>query len=141
MALFFFLLTKETLATCQLLTVLLFEDRLFYSASPVCSSFSAAACAILQALCLSPQHQQVYRFSFLSRLLSLCPGYAFLSSVLPTILHSVAILAGIIVSFLQLGYNGSPLTRFFHIITRPMSYPDEVRCSSNLQPHVVFLLD
>ena len=77
MALFFFLLTKETLATCQLLTLLLFKDRLFYSASLVCSSFSAAACAFLQALRISPQHQQVYRFSFLSCLLSPCPWLRF----------------------------------------------------------------
>ena len=38
---------------------------LSFSAGPVCSSFSAEACAILHALCWSRQHQQVCHFSFL----------------------------------------------------------------------------
>ena len=38
---------------------------LFFSAGPVCSSFSAEACAILHALCWYRQHQQVCHFSSL----------------------------------------------------------------------------
>ena len=41
------------------------ETTLSFSAVPVCSSFSAEACAILQALCWSRQHQQVCHFSSL----------------------------------------------------------------------------
>ena len=41
------------------------ETTLFFSAGPVCSSFSAEACAILHALCWSRQHQQVCHFSSL----------------------------------------------------------------------------
>ena len=39
------------------------EATLSFSAGPVCSSFSAEACAILHALCWSRQHQQVCHFS------------------------------------------------------------------------------
>ena len=39
------------------------EATLSFSAGPVCSSFSAEACAILHALCWSQQHQQVCHFS------------------------------------------------------------------------------
>ena len=56
------------------------EATLFFSAGPVCSSFSAEACAILQAFCWSRKHQQICHFSLLlllydSLLLSLplCP--------------------------------------------------------------------
>ena len=41
------------------------EATLSFSAGPVCSSFSAKACAILHALCWSRQHQQVCHFSSL----------------------------------------------------------------------------
>ena len=41
------------------------EATLSLSAGPVCSSFSAEACAIKQALCWSWQHQQVCHFSSL----------------------------------------------------------------------------
>ena len=41
------------------------KATLSFSAGPVCSSFSAEACAILQALCWSWQHQQVCHFSSL----------------------------------------------------------------------------
>ena len=41
------------------------EATLFFSAGPVCSSFSAEAYAILHALCWSRQHQQVCHFSSL----------------------------------------------------------------------------
>ena len=51
---------SHVLANCSLCGT---ETTLFFSASPVCSSFSAEVCAILQALCWSCQHQQVCRFS------------------------------------------------------------------------------
>ena len=39
------------------------ETTLFFSAGPVCSSFSTEACVILQPLCWSRQHQQNCHFS------------------------------------------------------------------------------
>ena len=50
------------LANCSLCGT---EATLSFSTGPVCLSFSAEACAILQALCWSRQHQQVCHFSFL----------------------------------------------------------------------------
>ena len=50
------------LANCSLCGT---EATLSISASPICSSFSAEACAILHALCWSRQHQQVCHFSSL----------------------------------------------------------------------------
>ena len=50
------------LANCPLCGT---ETTLSFSAGPVCSSFSAEACAILHALCWSRQHQQVCHFSSL----------------------------------------------------------------------------
>ena len=48
------------LANCSLCGT---KATLFFQAGPVCSSFSAEACAILNALCWSRQHQQVCHFS------------------------------------------------------------------------------
>ena len=50
------------LANCSLCGT---ETTLSFSEGPVCSSFSAEACAILRALCWSQQHQQVYHFCLL----------------------------------------------------------------------------
>ena len=50
------------LANCSLCGT---EATLSFSAGPVCSSFSAEACAILHAHCWSQQHQQVCHFSSL----------------------------------------------------------------------------
>ena len=50
------------LASCSLCGT---EATLSFSAGPVCSSFSAEACAILHAVCWSRQHQQVCHFSSL----------------------------------------------------------------------------
>ena len=52
----------DVLANCSLCHT---ETTLSFAAGPVCSSFSAEACAILQALCWSRQHQQVCHFSCL----------------------------------------------------------------------------
>ena len=48
------------LANCSLCDA---GTTLSFSAGPVCSSFSAEACAILHALCWSRQHRRVCRFS------------------------------------------------------------------------------
>ena len=61
-ALFLFLLAR---AASAFLPTALSVATLSFSAGPVCSSFSAEACAILHALCWSRQHQQVCHFSFL----------------------------------------------------------------------------
>ena len=50
------------LANCSLCGT---EATLFFSAGPVCSSFSAEACAILHALWWSRQHHKVCHFSSL----------------------------------------------------------------------------
>ena len=50
------------LANCSLCGT---EATLSFSEGPVCSSFSAEACAILHAICWSRQHQQVCYFSSL----------------------------------------------------------------------------
>ena len=57
------------LANCSLCGT---ETTLSFSAGPVCSSFSAEACAILHALCWSRQHQQVCHFSSLFLLSDSC---------------------------------------------------------------------
>ena len=49
------------LANCSLCGT----EATFFSAGPICSSFSAEACAILHVLCWSQQHQQVCQFSSL----------------------------------------------------------------------------
>ena len=48
------------LANCSLCGT---EATISFSTAPVCSSLSAEACAILQPLCWSWQHQQVCHFS------------------------------------------------------------------------------
>ena len=55
-------LGHPVLANCSLCGT---EATLSFSEGPVWSSFSAEACAILQALCWSRQHQQVCHFSAL----------------------------------------------------------------------------
>ena len=71
------------LANCSLCGT---EATLFFSAGPVCSSFSAEACAILHALCWSRQHQQVCHFSSLLLLSDSRSVLATLSSPPPFLL-------------------------------------------------------
>ena len=54
--------SSGVLANCSLCGT---ETTLSFSAGPVCSSFSAEACAILHALCWSRKHHRVCHFSFL----------------------------------------------------------------------------
>ena len=53
---------SDVLAKCSLCGT---EATLSFSAGPVCSSFSAEACAVLHALCWSRQHHKVCHFSSL----------------------------------------------------------------------------
>ena len=62
------------------------EATLSFSAGPVCSSFSAEACAILHALCWSRQHHKVCHFSSLLLLSDSCSVLATLSSDPPFLL-------------------------------------------------------
>ena len=71
------------LANCSLCDT---EATLSFSAGPVCSSFSAEACAILHALCWSRQHQQVCHFSSLLLLSDSRSVLATLSSPPPFLL-------------------------------------------------------
>ena len=95
--LFLFLFGKGSsgvLANCSLCGT---EATLSVLAGPVCSSFSAEACAILHALCWSRQHQQVCHFS---SLLLLSDSRSVLSSIFSFISNSVADLAGTVFSLL-----------------------------------------
>ena len=68
---------SSVLANCSLCGT---EATLFFSAGPVCLSFSAEACSILHALCWSQEYQQVCHFS---SLLLLSDSRSVLSSVFP----------------------------------------------------------
>ena len=118
------------------------EATLFFSAGPVCSSFSAEVCAILHALCWSRQHQQVCHFPFFSSYLTLV-----LSSPPCPLLHLYSYLKlygrsgrNCLLSPVLLDYNGSPDTRFSRGTTRPISWPDVVRYLRPPQSLVVSLL-
>ena len=131
MALFLFLSTIEALST--LLSALFVALRLL---SPFFPTLSAEACAILQALWWSPQHQQVCHFS--SLLLSeyrsllrfplLCPS--FYLTVSGTTSRNYPF------SPSQLStYSKYPVTHFF----QEMTWPDGVRCSGHTLSQVVSL--
>ena len=72
--------SSGVLANCSL-SLCGTEVTLSFSAGPICSSFSAEACAILQAVCWSRQHQQVNHFS---SLLLLSDSRSVLSSTFPS---------------------------------------------------------
>ena len=110
------------LANCSLCGT---EATLSFSAGPVCSCFSAKACAILHALCWSRQHQQVCHFSSLLLLSDSHSVLATLSSYLKLCGRSGrnCLLPSPVLS----GYNGSPDTRFSRKTTRLMSWPDGER--------------
>ena len=85
------------LANCPLCGT---EATLSFSAGPVCSSFSAEACAILHAFCWSRQLQQVCHFSSLLLLSDSRFVLTTLSSPPSFIANSVADLARAVFSFL-----------------------------------------
>ena len=86
-ALFLFLLARAAPAFLPTALSVALRPLFPISAGPVCSSFSAEACAILHALCWSRQHQQVCHFSFLLLLSDSRSVLATLSS-LPSFLLS-----------------------------------------------------
>ena len=77
------LFLSDVLANCSLCGT---EATLPFSAGPVRLSFSAEACAILDTLCWSRQHQQVYHFSSLLFLFDSRSVLATLSSPLSFLL-------------------------------------------------------
>ena len=111
------------------------EPTLSFSAGPVCSSFSAEACAILHALWWSRQHQQVCHFSSLLLLSD--------SRSVLTTLFSYLKLCGrsgrkcLLSPSVLLDYNGSPDTSFSRGTT---SWPDGERYLRPPQSLVVSLL-
>ena len=114
------------LANCSLCGT---EATRSFSADPVCSSFSAEACAILHALCWSRQHQQVCHFSSVFLLYDSCSVLATLFSPPSSYLKLCGrsgrncLLSPPVLS----GYNGSPDTPLYWKTTRLMSWPDGER--------------
>ena len=100
------------------------EATLSFSAGPVCSSFTAEACAILHALYWSRQHQQVCHFSFL---LLLSDSRSFLVTLFFPPFSSYLKLCGrsgrncLLSPPVLSGYNGSQDTRFSRGTTRLIS--------------------
>ena len=104
------------------------EATLFYLAGPVCSSFSAKPCKLF------PRLDSTNKTALFCLLLLRDSRHAFLFSILPSILLSLANLAGAI------RLQWVPVTYFFRIITPPMSWLGEVGCSSHPLSHVVSIL-
>ena len=90
------------------------KTTLSFSLGPACSIFSAEACALLQALCWSWQHQQVCHFSFPPIRLSLCPHHPLLCSIFPSTSISLADLAGTAFSLLPFYQATMGLGHLFH---------------------------
>ena len=140
-ALFVFLLARVALA--YLPTALFGTEATFsFSASPVCSSFSAEAYAILHALCWSRKHHQVCHFFSLlilsdtrSVLTTLsCLHFFFYLKIFGrsgrNCLLSPSVLSG---------YNESLDTRFSLGTMRVMSWPDGERYLHPLESLVISL--
>ena len=128
------------LANCSLCGT---EATLSFSAGPVCSSFSAEACAILHALCWSRQHHKVCHFSSLLLLSDSRSVLATLSSPPPFLLSQILWQICRNCPFsppVLSGYNGSPDTRFSRGTTQLMSLPDGERCLRPPQSLAVSLL-
>ena len=110
------------LAKCSLCGT---ETTLSLSAGPVCSSFSAEACTIKQALCWSRQHQQVCHFSFflfssyMTLILSSSPCFLLRLSCYLNVSGRNCLFSSPVLS----GYNGCPGTRFFWETVQLMSWP------------------
>ena len=121
------------LANCSLCGI---EATLFFSVGSLCSRFSAEACAILQALCWSRQHQQVGHFS--SLLLLSDSRHPVLSFIF--LFTSISVRNCFLSSLVLSDYNGSPDTRFFRTTTQLMSWPDGERYLRPQQSLAVTLL-
>ena len=118
------------------------EATLSISAGPVCSSFSAEACAILHALCWSRPHHKVCHFSSLLLLSDYRSVLATLSSPPPFLLSQTLwqIWRELSSPPVPSGYKGSPDIRFYRGTTQLMSLPDGEHCLRPPQSHVVSLL-
>ena len=119
------------------------EATLFFSAGPVCSSFSAGACAILRALCWSWRHHGVCRFSSLLLLSDSRSDLAALSLLHLSFYLKLCGRSGRNCLFsppVLSDYNGSPDTRFSRGTTQLISWPDGERCLHLPQSLVVSLL-
>ena len=121
------------LANCSLCGT---EVALSFSAGPVCSSFSAEACAVLLALCWSLQHQQICHFSYLTLILSSPPCPLLHFSFYLKLSGRNCLLSPPVLS----GYNESPHTRFSWGMTQLMSWPDREHYLCHLQSLVVSFL-
>ena len=121
----------------------LFLFLLARAAGPVCSSFSAEACAILHALCLSRPYQQVCHFS---SLFLLSDSRSVLATLSAPHHFSYLKLCGrsgryyLLSPSVLLDNNGSPDTRFSRGTTRLKSLQDGVRYLRPPQSLVVSLL-
>ena len=119
------------------------EVTLSFSAGPVCSSFSAEACAILHALCWSRQHQQVCHFSsllFLSDICSVLTTLTFLHLFFCLKLCGRSGRNCLLSPSVLSGYNGSPDIRFSRGTTRLIRLPDGECYLCPLQFFMVSLL-
>ena len=95
------------LANCSLCGT---EATLSFSSGQICSSLSAEACTILQAICWSPQHQQFCHFSSPLQLSPPCPLLHFSFS-----LNSVEDQAGTVFSLLGMGRVTTTSTNIFDV--------------------------
>ena len=128
--------SSGVLANCSLSGT---EPTLFFSAGPVCSSFSAEACAILHALCWSRQHQQVCHYFYLILVLSSPPCPLLHLSFYLKLCGKSGRNCFLSLPVLS-GYNGSPDTRFSRGTTRLISWPDGERYLRPPQSPVASLL-
>ena len=122
------------LANCSLCGT---EATLSFSAGPVCSSFSAEACAILHALCSTNKSAISLLFSYYLTLVlasPLCPLHH-LSFYLKLSGRNCLLSPPVLSE-----YNGSPDTRSSQGTTRLMSWPDGERYLHPPQSLVVSLL-
>ena len=110
------------------------EAILSNSAGPVCLSFSAEACAVLQALCWSRQHQLVYNLFSYSKTLALS-CFAFLCFFICLVLFGWNYPFSLMLS----DCIWSSVTYFFRVMPWPISWPNEIRFLSHLLSHVVSL--
>ena len=116
------------------------DATISFYASSVCSSFLTEACAILQLLSWSRQHQLVCHYSFLFLLSDSRSVLTTLSSppsfLLPQTLWQILKEPSPLLS----GYDGSLDINFSRETTRPMSWTDRERYSCALRCLVVCLL-
>ena len=128
------------LANCSLCGT---EATLFFSAGPVCSSFSAEACTILHALCWSWQHHKVCHFSSLFLLSDSRSVLTTVSSPPSFLLSQTLWQSGRNCLFtppVLSDYNGSPDTHFSWGTTQLTSWLDREHYLHPLQSLVVSLL-